>query len=145
MHKKRRQKKQEEVYTLLGIRVDSYEARLDASVNYNVHAPQYAFRLDGDDPLFQCVTHLKITGTSIYPDERAKARYEVTIYGDDSPSRGAQAKLKDAQVRNEHGSPQYREYRGGLIPVYKLPPGLGLIDKVRGKEAWTVLANLVPS
>ena len=144
MPRKSREKKREEVHTLLGIRVDSYEARLDASVNYNVHAPQYAFRLDDDDPLFPCATHLTIVGTSIYPDERANARYEVTIYDDDAPSRGVYAKLKDAQVRGEYGEMKYREYRGRLIPIYKPPSGLGVLDKVRGEQRWTAWVNLAP-
>lgn len=144
MAKKSRQKKADEVYTLLGVGVDGYEVRAEASINYDVHQPQYASEIDDDDPLFQYVTHLTIVGTSTYPEQRANARYEVTIYGDDSPSRGVHAKLKDAQVRGEYGSPEYREYRGRQIPVFRPPSGFGLINKVRGELAWTAWLNLAP-
>jgi len=144
MAKKRRHKKPGEIYTLLSIRVDSYQVCADASVNYQVHQPQYAGEIDDEDPLFQYVTNLTIIGTSIYPEERANARYEVTIYGDDAPSRGVYAKLKDAQVRGEYGSPQYREYRGRQIPVYRPPSGFGLIEKLRGELAWTSWLNVAP-
>ncbi len=100
-----RKKKPEEVYTLLGIRVSGYDVRTDASVNYYVLQPQYAGDIDDDDPLFQHVTHLTLTGTSTYPEERAGDHYEITISGDDSPSRGVHATLKDAQERSEYGSP----------------------------------------
>lgn len=144
MSKKGRQKKPDEVYTLLSIRVDGYEVRADASINYHVDQPQYAGEIDDEDPLFQYVTHLTIVGTSTYPVKRANARYEVTINGDDSPSRGVYAKLKDAQVRGEYGAPEYREYRGRSIPVYRPPSGFGLIEKVRAEPTWTAWVNLAP-
>lgn len=74
MPRTKRQKKPDEVYTLLSIRVDGYDVRVDASINYHVHQPQYAGEVDDQDPLFQYVTHLKIVGTSIYPEKRANSR-----------------------------------------------------------------------
>lgn len=144
MPRKARQKKPEEVYTLLSIRVDSHDVCADASINHHVHYPESGLDADHDDPLFTHVTHLTIRGTSTYPDERAGDTYEVTIYGDDAPSRGIDATLKDAQERNEYGSPRYRAYRGRQIPVYRSPAGFGLMDKVRGERAWTAWVNLAP-
>jgi hypothetical protein len=66
------------------------------------------------------------------------------VYSDDAPSRHVFAKLKDIQVKGKYGTPKYREYRGGSIPVYREPPGLGLIDKVRGEPRWTAWANVAP-
>ena len=51
--------------------------------------------------------------------------YELTIYGDDVPSRRRNATLRDAQARDERGSPQYRKYRGREIPVYNRPRAWG--------------------
>jgi hypothetical protein len=135
--RRKRQRKAEEQHTHLAIRVQSYEVRVVASVNHNVYAPQYAWDLDDDDPLYQFTAQLTISGISTYPEERAGDAYELTIYGADAPSRRLNLTLKDVQARNEHGSPQYREYRGKQIPIYNPPKGLGLLDKIRGEPRWT--------
>jgi hypothetical protein len=69
--------------------------------------------------------------------------YELTVYGDDAPSRSLQAKLEDIQVRDERGILQYRTYRGRQVPVYKPPHGLGLLQKERGKARSHRNTNIV--
>jgi hypothetical protein len=125
----------EEVHSQLAIRVERYGVCVNASINHEVYAPQYAWRLNDDDPIYKFTTQLTITGISIYPKGRAGDIYELTIYGDDAPSLRHNATLRDAQARDERGSPQYRAYRGRQIPVYDCPKGLGLLHKVRGGTA----------
>ncbi|SIT57844.1 hypothetical protein BQ8794_410011 [Mesorhizobium prunaredense] len=88
------------------------EASVEAAVNYNVYTPQSAWNSDDDDPLYRFTTRLAVAGISTYPEERAGDTYEVTIYGDNLGSGDIRATLKDVQARDEHGSPQYRSYRG---------------------------------
>jgi len=38
-------------------------------------------------------------------------------------------------VLDEDGTWKYRRYRGEDIPVYDVPEGIGLIEKVRGRSA----------
>jgi hypothetical protein len=135
--KAKRKKKPEQMHTHLSIRVERYEARVGASVNNDVYAPQYAWGSEEDDPLYKFTAQLTLIGTSAYPKERAGDMYELTIYGDDTPSRRHNAVLRDAQARDERGSLQYRTYRGRQIPVYNPPKGLGLLQKVRGEPRWT--------
>lgn len=142
--KKRGRAKPRETYTSLGIRVDRYEVRLDASINYHVHQPQHASHLYDDDPLFRHVSELTIVGVSTYPDQRAGDRYEVSVYAEDTPSSRVHSTLKDAQVRDKYGAPAYRTYRGGQVPVYNTPSGFGLIEKVRGEPGWTAWVHLAP-
>lgn len=141
---RKRQSKPEEEHTRIAIRVEAYAAQVDAGINRNAFAPQYAWDLNDDDPLYTFTSYLQITGMSVYPEGRAGDRYELTIYGDDAPSRRLDAKLKDAQARDKHGSPQYRSYRGREIPVYSPPEGMGLLDKIRGERSWTAWLHAAP-
>jgi hypothetical protein len=138
------QGKPEVEHAHIAIRVEDYDAHVAAAVNHTVYAPQYAWDLNDDDPLYTFTAHLRITGVSVYPEERAGDAYELTVYGDDGPSRRLNATLKDAQARDKHGSPQYRVYRGKEIPVYSPPKGMGLIDKVRGEKRWTAWLHALP-
>jgi hypothetical protein len=128
----------------LAIRVEHYEARIEACVNRNVYAPQNAWNLDEDDPLYEFTNRVTIAGVSTYPQERAGDTYELTLLGDDAPSLGLRATLEDAQARDEYGAPLYCEYRGRQIPIYNPPKGLGLLNKVRGEARWTAFLFVAP-
>jgi hypothetical protein len=139
-----RRKRSEDEYANLAIRVERYEATAAASINHKIYYPQHAFNLDELDPVYRFITHLVITGTATYPEDRAGDVYEVTVYGDDAPSGYLQATLEDFQVRDEHRTPQYRTYRGRQVPIYKAPHGLGLLQKERGEARWTAWINVLP-
>jgi len=124
----------EERHTRIAIVVENYDAHVDAAINHNVYAPQYAWDLNHDDPVYSFTSFLRINGISVYPEDRRQERYELTIYGDDAPSRKLSASLKDVQARDKHGSPMYRNYRGREIPIYDPPKGMGLLEKVRGDK-----------
>ena len=132
----RRGRKTEEENTHIAIRVERYEADVAASINHNVYGAQYAWNLNDDDPVYEFTNQTRITGTATYPPQRAGDAFQLTLYGTDAPSHRLGTKLKDVQARDEHGSPQYRKYRGREIPVFIAPKGLGLLDKVRGETSW---------
>lgn len=137
LRSRKRQKRPEDVHTHLSVRIEAFEARIEAAVNPNVYAPQYAWDLDDEEPLYKFTTALTINGVSNYPDERAGDTYDLTVYGTDIRSRRLSGTLKDVQARDQRGSLQYRKYRGREIPVYNPPGGIGLLDKVRGEPRWT--------
>jgi hypothetical protein len=128
----------------VAIRVERYQAEVDAAINHDVYAPQYALHLNDDDPLYAFTSQLRILGVAIYPEARIGDIYDLTIYGDDAPSRRLNATLKDAHARDQHGSPQYRTYRGREISVYTPPMGMGLVDKIRGEKRWTAWLHTPP-
>ena len=134
--KRQRQKKPAEEQTQLAIRVERYDAHVAGAVSYQAYAPQYAWNLDDDDPVYEFTSQVTITGIATYPPGRAGDTYDVTVSGVASPSHDVYSKLKDIHARNEHGSPRYRTYRGIEIPIYVPPKGLGLLDKVRGESRW---------
>lgn len=135
--RKRQQKKPVEQHVFLSVRVENYEAETEVSVNHNVYEPQYAWGMDDDDPLYEFVTRLKITGTFLSPEERAGEMCELTLYGGNSSPHRVDATLKHVQSRNKYGSPQYRTYRGKQIPVFEPVKGLGRIEKLRARPCWT--------
>lgn len=92
--------------------------------------------------MYKYVTRLKILGAATYPSDRAGQRIEVTVYGDESPSRHVFLTLKDLQERGNYGEPLYRQYRGQSLPILRQPPGLGLLDKVRGEPMWMAWLNV---
>ncbi|MEI9410493.1 hypothetical protein [Mesorhizobium salmacidum] len=142
--KTKRQKQPDEEHTHLAIRVERYEASVEAAINYNVYTPQTAWSSDDDDPLYRFISRLTVAGLSTYPEERAGDTYEITVYGDNLGSGDIRATLKDVQERDQHGSVKYRQYRGTQIPIYNPPPGIGLIDKIRGEPRWTAWLRVSP-
>ncbi len=143
--KKKRQKVPDDEHAHLAIRVDGYEAKIGATINHNVFAPQFAWNLEDDDPLFEFVTQLVISGTITYPEERSGASFEITFLASNTGSKDFQSTLKDVQARDEHGVPEYRIYRGRQIPIYKPPKGMGLVDKIRGEASWVAHLRVSPS
>ncbi|MCV0381722.1 hypothetical protein [Nitratireductor sp.] len=135
--KKTTQKKPQVEHALVCVKVVRYESRVSAGVSHHAYAPQYAWDLDDNDPLFEFSTELRISGLVTYPDDRAGNELELTVYGEAANSRRLNLKLQDVHVRDKNGSPQYRRYRGTEIPVYDPPEGIGIIEKVRGEASWT--------
>lgn len=144
MARKRRSEEPKPVYSQIGVKVDRFEASLEADINVDAKDPRYAIDFDERDPIYKFITRLTITGAITFPADRAGHRIEITVYDDDSPSRRMSATLKDLQERGEYGQPVYRKYRDRTLPVLRKPSGLALLDKVRGESAWTSWANLSP-
>ena len=142
--KKEASRKLKEEHTHIAVRVEHWNIRADASINFTALDARYGIRSDEDDSLYQFDTQLEISGTSIWPASRAGEIYELTLYGDGSRSGGVSMSLKDVHERDEDGSPQYRTYRGQRYPVYGAPPGLALIDKIRGESRWTTWVPAAP-
>lgn len=136
--------KLEDQYTLLIVRVDQHDAGVRVSPNGHILSPQNSIRDHDSARIYPCVTTVSITGTITYPEDRAGHELSMTIHSEESPSADANRLVKDIQARDEYGSMAYRKYRGELIPVYDMPPGLGLINKVRGEPAWSGWAFLPP-
>jgi hypothetical protein len=142
MRPKRKEIHPEPTYSRIGVKVEKYDARVEADINIDAKDPRYAINLDDRDPVYKYITRLTIVGLATYPEDRAGQRFEVTVYGDESPSRRVFATLKDIHERGEYGQPLYRQYRGQDLPVFRKPPGLGLLDKVRGEPRWTAWLNV---
>jgi hypothetical protein len=142
--RKSRQNKPEGDWTHLNIRVESFEASAEASINHDAYSPQFAFVLDEDDPVYKFTGRVRVSGISTDPPNRAHDSYEIELLGDASHSHRLNARLKDLQKRDEKGVLQYRQYRGRQVPVFEQPRGLGLLEKVRGECAWRAFLLVTP-
>lgn len=122
--------------THLALRIEDFEASVFAGINHDALAPEFAWSLDENDPVYKFTNRLWISAVVTWPQKRANEQFELTIVGDDRPSMRLSAKLRDIRETDGSGSPRYRSYRGKEIPVLVPPKGLGSIDKVRGERTW---------
>ena len=134
-----------EMHTHLAIEVEGYEASVSVGVNHMAYEPQYGWHSDGEEPVYEFRNRLVVSGTATWPEDRTGDRYEVTLYGGESPVHDLNARLKDLAELDEHGSPRFRKYRGREVPVYQPPSGLAVLDKVRGEPAWRTYLFVKPA
>lgn len=142
--KKRSQDRPKEQYSHIAVRVDRYEVRSESSINHHESEPQLAIDDPDEEPLYQYLTHLEVFGTIVEPQDQAGDGFELTVYGEDSPSSRIFARLKDVHLRDENRSPRYRTYRGQDYPVYWTPKGVGTVGKARGERRWTGAIFVAP-
>ena len=143
MTKRRRKSATLEEHTLLGIEISDFKARSSAALNHDLRNSWPRFARD-DDLVYEFGTSLEITGTSIYPSERANDTYELSVHGHELRRGDFSLKLKDCQLRDEYGVPRYKSYRGQQLPVYESPPGLGMLDRRRGTGIWYSWVYVMP-
>lgn len=142
--KKKVRRKPEPVYTHLAVRLDRYDIDAGVGVSYLLERPDLAFHDADDDPVFEHVTRLVLTGSATYPPERAGELFELTIRGDDGPSTRVGLKLREMQLRDENRVPRYREYRGQSYPIYRPVPGIAYMSRGGKELPWTAWINLAP-
>jgi hypothetical protein len=132
-----------EIYTHLSIKVESYEASTSAGINHHAYEPQYAWRSTDDEPVYELRNSVVVSGTALWPENRAGDRYAIALHG--SSGRDFDNRLKDLAELDQHGTPRYRSYRGREVPVYQPPRGLGVLNKVRGQPSWTTYLFMKPA
>lgn len=142
--KGRNQRKPRDVHTHLTIAIDETEVCTETSLNHAVHNPQLTWLCCEEDPLIDSNTYIDIRGVCVAPNKRAGDLYRITLFGDRSPSRAPSATLRDVQAEDEYGAPQYRNYRGQKIPIFKPPKGLTVLEKIRGKSEWSAWLRVAP-
>ena len=133
---KRPKRKSAPDYTEIFAKVVSYNVRLTASLNHDAFAPQHALGDIEEDPFFKFGSTVELVANIDEPKKMAEGLLAVTIYGRDKTSDEHNKKLKDIQLRDEHGSPKYRKYRGSLIPVYDTDRrSIGYFQKRGGEQS----------
>lgn len=129
-------------YAFFGIRITSYHATIDASVNYEVRDIK---RADIDTQVYRGDTSLEIEGVCTYPDNQAGHHYTMLIYGHERSGEPFSLKLKDCHVVNEKWERVYRKVKGKEEPVYDIPKGIGSLEKRRGSDAWSGVVWIMPN
>jgi hypothetical protein len=104
-----------------------------ASINHRAKDKRYQH---DELRVYRFDSSLEIAGVCNYPDDRSGERYSITVYGDQSDEGDLNAKLREFHIKDKNGDPKYRKSRGHYLPVYEVPKGVGLLQKVRGENSW---------
>ena len=125
----------------LSIKVSKYDVAVGESINLNLRTT-VPHSWDDSDPVIAPDLRLVIAGICTYPERRANDSYEITIYGGRLPRE--QLTFSQIHVRDEYNVPMYRKYRDGQYPVYKVPPGLSTVERLRGTRDWRACFWVTP-
>ena len=126
-------KKVKEQYSTLTIKVRDFSGQTSASINYEAKDLRYRHE---KTPVYRFSSIIEFEGTCTYPPERLGDSYGVTVHSAEAGSKLIEARLEDYHLRDEQGAPRYGKQRDRLVPIYEIPPGLGLLQKVRGEARW---------
>jgi hypothetical protein len=128
-----RKKNSVDDYVSLAIRISKFEVTVGASINVHLRTT-VPYSWDDSDSVVAPDFRLVITGICTYPETRANDSYEITVYGE----RLAREKLtfEQIRVRDKYNVPVYRKYRGKDYPVFKVPPGIATVERLRGTSEW---------
>ena len=137
----RKQRKVTREYTLLGLEVCGFQAAADAGINYEVKNLRHCAP---DEKVFKFDSSLEMSCVCIYPDERAGDGYELSAHGYECQPGDFESTLDDYHVRDEDYQRKYRKVQGSEVPVYELPKGIGMLDRIRGTKDWRCWAWVSP-
>lgn len=123
-----------ERYSFLCIEVTSLSASVDAGVNHKARD----YRRYGGENLrvYRFDSQLELGGACTWPAETAGDQYSITVYGRPQGDEELDSTLKDHALKAADGTPRFRTRKGHQEPVYRLPEGIGLLQKRRGAPLW---------
>ena len=127
------QRKARDTYEFLSMWLTGYDVRVEMGVNTNLRSnPLWA---DLDDQVFTARSWLEIRGKCFDPEDREGEKFVITLMANPCPA-GFNETVRDVQLRNEHGVPQYRLYRGVHVPVFERPLGVARLLRHRKADPW---------
>lgn len=130
--KNRRAAKEE--FSWFSIRVDEYRIYCEAGINPFMSPG----RRSEPDPLalvYRFQASLEITGIFI-GEERNGERVDIKIYGGEFEEGEFDLQVKEFHAIDENFHPIFRKKGERQVPVYKLPSGIGMLDRIRGERNW---------
>lgn len=134
---RKKAKKKHAEYDILSLEISSYKASVDAAISYRVRDKKH---YEEDAKVFDFHSSVEIECRSLWPENRADSHFYLTIYGRELSHEPFSMTLDDCHVRDEFGERQYTKRRGERVPVYRVPKGIGYLEKVRGENAWSGVA-----
>lgn len=126
-------KKVKEQYSTLTIKVQDFSGQTSASINYEARDLRDRHE---KTPVYRFGSSVEFEGTCTYPPDRLGDAYGITVHSAEAGSKLIDARLDDFHLRDEQGAPRYGRQRDRLVPIYQIPPGLGLLQKIRGEARW---------
>ena len=129
-----RAKKPVEEYSFISLKIQNHTARVGASINHRAKDKRYQH---DDLRIFEFGSSLEIAGICTYPEDRLWERFFITVYGNQPDTGDLNSRLHEFRAKDKNGDPKYRKLRGCYQPVYEIPKGIGLLQKVRGENSWS--------
>ena len=127
----------EEEHSFITIVVNEYDVGLDGGINTDILGYRSGLT-DREAPIYYFGSSVKLGGLCSYPEDRANHYYEVQLLCSPALSDRLSQKVKDLHKVDKSDMPIYRKYKNMSVPVYEKPFGLALVEKVRGKDAWSI-------
>lgn len=122
-----------DTYDFLSMWLTGYEFQVEMGVNSNLRSNPLWVELD--DRLFTARSCLEIRGKCIDPEDREGEKLVITLVASPCP-KGFSEPVRDVQIRNQYGAPQYRLYRGVHVPVVERPLGVARLLRDRKADLW---------
>ena len=114
---------------VLTVKVDRYASCIDTGLAWEIDDP---YRRRDDTRIYRFDATLELEGDVTHPKARAGERYRIVVYGRERAAHDFDVTLARCHARDEQGRLRYRTVRGQSAPDYTPPPGIGLLEKVRG-------------
>lgn len=137
----RKRSTQQPIYSNLAIAIDSFNIRIDAGINPELHDLRYA---GSATRVYSHCGQIELMGRCHYPEERDGQEYRIDIYGEERRFGEFAKTLADVHVRDKDGHPKYRKRGDNYFPIYDPPDSIGFIDRTRGSQLWTACAWVPP-
>lgn len=129
----RRKRANELENNFLAINIIGFDASIDASVNFEVRDSRH---YQDDAKIFRFDSQIEINGICTHPENRANEHYAITVYGTEQDAHGLSLTLSDCHEHDEEGIPIWRKIRGKQVPSYKIPKGIGFMERQRETKIW---------
>lgn len=137
----RYKKSPEPEYSILGIEVTSYIARIDSSINHYVRDQRHR---TSETKVYRFYSYIEVEGIANYPDDRLGEQYKLTIFGHEPEPGMFSSKLSDYRAYDENGAPKYRKVRGQETLVYDEPKKIGYLDRQYRSKDWSGAVWVAP-
>jgi len=121
------------------LKVTNYSIHAGGGINHETLDHRYAH---DKTKVFRFDNAIEIVSLCTWPAERYNNEFLVNIRGQDSGIHNFNSELSDFHVLDKDGCRKYRKRGNYEIAVYEPPDSIGMIEKVRGQDAWQINAWL---
>ena len=128
-----KRKRPREVVSHIVVCVQSFQVRSDVGLNYELIDLD---RCHNETPIYHFSTELEVIGECLEPRDRKGHEFKITVVGQEGDHWFIQRKLGDYQRYDKDGREVFKKRRGIERPVYDLPEGVCVLNKVRGEPRW---------
>jgi hypothetical protein len=117
----------------LTLKVEDFSVEVSTAVNPEARKPSQE---DDSVDLYDYGSFIQITAICTSPEDHVNQRFGITVLRNRPHAVDFDATLRNVRLRDQDGTPTYRERRGRPLPLYDIPPGFTLLNRRRGTVDW---------